>query len=195
MTRFATFPLMVLLLLLIGCTGRHESIGIGTVETAPSLTAAVPAHSLAESTVPRISEEPVSLAARGNRVSQEQTDSASLGDIFFEFDSALLSPQAQAILQHYANRMRTQPTAGLRIEGMADPRGTQDYNYVLGERRAVAVKTYLIHLGLNPEQLVTVSYGSLRLVCHRKDEECYQLNRRAHLVDMPAPPMPREASR
>jgi peptidoglycan-associated lipoprotein len=118
-----------------------------------------------------------------------------LGDIFFEFDSALLSPQAQATLQHYANRMRTEPTVGLRIEGMADPRGTQDYNYVLGERRAAAVKTYLIHLGLNPERLVTVSYGSLRLVCHREDEGCYQLNRRAHLVDIPAPPMPREASR
>jgi peptidoglycan-associated lipoprotein len=74
----------------------------------------------------------------------------------------------------------------LRIEGMADPRGTQDYNYILGERRAAAVKRYLVNLGMDPDQLSTVSYGSIRLLCHREDETCYQANRRAHLVLTPA---------
>ncbi|NJL16914.1 MAG: OmpA family protein [Nitrospira sp.] len=70
----------------------------------------------------------------------------------------------------------------LKIEGHCDERGTSAYNLVLGEKRAKAVRNYLVELGVVPDHLSVVSYGKERPFCTEHAESCYSQNRRGHLV-------------
>jgi peptidoglycan-associated lipoprotein len=65
------------------------------------------------------------------------------------------------------------------IEGHCDERGSEEYNLALGDRRANAIKQYLISQGIMELRLSTVSYGEERPVCHEQTEECYERNRQA----------------
>ncbi len=68
------------------------------------------------------------------------------------------------------------------IEGHCDERGTEEYNLALGDRRAQAVKAYLVQLGVDPNRMETISFGEERPFAPGYDEAAYQLNRRAHFV-------------
>jgi peptidoglycan-associated lipoprotein len=70
----------------------------------------------------------------------------------------------------------------ITVEGHADERGTAEYNLALGERRAVAVKTYLVSLGVAPDRVRTVSYGKEFPFDPGHDEAAWAKNRRAHFV-------------
>ena len=72
--------------------------------------------------------------------------------------------------------------SALLIEGHCDERGTIEYNLVLGERRAQAVKTYLVDLGIAASKIQTISYGKEKPFCTRHSVQCWQQNRRAHFV-------------
>jgi len=71
------------------------------------------------------------------------------------------------------------------VEGLCDERGTDEYNLALGDRRARATMNYLVALGVAADRLSTVSYGKERPVCVEHSEECWALNRRAHIVVRP----------
>jgi peptidoglycan-associated lipoprotein len=103
-------------------------------------------------------------------------------DIYFDFDKYDLKPEARAILVEKAEFLKKYPTVRILIEGHCDERGTNEYNLALGERRANSVKQYLIHLGISPDRLSTISYGEERPVDPRHNEEAWAKNRRAHLV-------------
>jgi len=107
---------------------------------------------------------------------------AGLEDIFFGYDSATFSNEARERLLHAAQWLQADPKNNLMIEGHCDERGTNDYNLVLGEKRARAVLSFLHDQHLASNRLMLVSYGKERPFCRAHDETCYQQNRRGHLV-------------
>ncbi|MGD9904652.1 MAG: peptidoglycan-associated lipoprotein Pal [Vicinamibacterales bacterium] len=105
-----------------------------------------------------------------------------LAPVFFALDSFELSADGRAVLQASAQVLRQQPTWQVTVEGHCDERGTAEYNLSLGERRAIAAKTYLVSLGIAAERLRTVSYGKEFPFDPGHDESAWSRNRRAHFV-------------
>ena len=102
-------------------------------------------------------------------------------DVYFEFDSWKISKEGVYSLQNDADWLRAHPGQPVTIEGHCDSRGTQNYNMVLGRKRAEAARAYLIDLGVDASQLRVVSYGKERPFCSEHNEHCYQQNRRGHM--------------
>ena len=105
-----------------------------------------------------------------------------LADVFFGFDSWRLTEEARRSLAGSAEWLRAHLGTLVSIEGHCDERGTLAYNFVLGEKRAQAVRGYLIELGIRPAMLQAVSYGKERPFCAESNDRCHRLNRRGHLV-------------
>jgi peptidoglycan-associated lipoprotein len=105
-----------------------------------------------------------------------------LGDVYFDFDQSSLREDARQRLSRNAEFLRSRPEFVVQIEGHCDERGTNDYNLALGERRAQAVRDYLMQLGLGATRLRTISFGEERPSCTQSDESCWQRNRRAHFL-------------
>ena len=103
-------------------------------------------------------------------------------DIYFEFDSIRLTPEAQEILTQKAAWLRMNPGARVTIEGHCDDRGTNEYNLALGEGRAQSARDFLVDLGINESRLKSLSYGEERPFAAGQDEETWARNRRAHFV-------------
>jgi peptidoglycan-associated lipoprotein len=101
---------------------------------------------------------------------------------FFPLDSAELDEAGRAVVTANAALMRKYSTWVITVEGHCDERGTAEYNLALGERRAVAVKTYLVSLGISPERVRTVSYGKEFPFDPAHNEDAWAKNRRAHFV-------------
>ena len=102
--------------------------------------------------------------------------------VYFGFDSSELTGEAQATLDRQAAFLNVNPTMVLIIEGHADERGTREYNLALGDRRAVAVRDYLLAKGLNAARVRTVSYGKERPAVSGSNEESWAKNRRSATV-------------
>lgn len=105
-----------------------------------------------------------------------------LTDAFFALDSAQIGDDSKAGLQKDADWMKRWPTTKVMIEGHADSRGTAEYNLALGEKRANAVRAYLINLGVAADRLTVVSKGKEAPFCTEEAESCWSQNRRGHLV-------------
>jgi peptidoglycan-associated lipoprotein len=103
-------------------------------------------------------------------------------DAFFDYDSANIRSDAQQALQADAAFLKAYPNAHITIEGYCDDRGSTEYNLALGQRRANAVKEYLVSLGVNPANLSTTSWGKEKQFCTQDNESCWQQNRRGHFV-------------
>jgi peptidoglycan-associated lipoprotein len=102
--------------------------------------------------------------------------------VYFEYDSSELTPSAQKILDGNADTLKKYSTWVVTIEGHCDERGTAEYNLALGERRAVAARSYLVSLGIPAERLKTVSYGKEFPFDAGHDEAAWAKNRRDHFV-------------
>ena len=105
-----------------------------------------------------------------------------LAPVFFEFDSAEMSSEGQAVLAKNAETMKQYPTWVVSVEGHCDERGTAEYNLALGERRALSVRQYLVSLGIAAERLRTVSYGKEFPFDPGHSETSWSRNRRANFV-------------
>jgi peptidoglycan-associated lipoprotein len=103
-----------------------------------------------------------------------------LDDINFEYDKADLTDRARASLQKNAGWLGKWTSTKVLIEGHADSRGTNEYNLALGERRAAAVRDYLVTLGVPAARMGIVSKGEEQPLCTEEAEPCWALNRRAH---------------
>ena len=121
-------------------------------------------------------------AARFGPGSQQDLAATAGNRIFFAFDSAEITPEAQLILQRQAEWLKRYPNVTATIEGHADERGTREYNLALGERRAQAARNVLIALGIAPTRLSTISYGKERPAVPGSTEAAYAQNRRAVTV-------------
>ncbi len=107
----------------------------------------------------------------------------NVGDrVFFDSDSTELSSTAQGTLEKQANWLNQYRHYSFTIEGHADERGTREYNFALGARRAQATKEYLISRGVSVSRIRTISYGKERPVAVCNDISCWSQNRRAVTV-------------
>lgn len=99
--------------------------------------------------------------------------------VYFAYDQSALSEQARAALSNNAVILQTSPDLKVSIEGHCDDRGSDEYNLALGERRARAVRNFLVSLGVAPERMETISYGEEMPVDSNSNEMAWAKNRRA----------------
>ena len=104
----------------------------------------------------------------------------NVGDrVFFGYDSSDLDSDALELLQDQVAWLKQNSNVSVTIEGHCDERGTREYNLALGEKRAQAVKNYLIGLGINPDRVSTVSYGKERPAVVGSNDGAWAQNRRS----------------
>ena len=103
----------------------------------------------------------------------------NVGDrVLFSTDRFDLSGDARDVLRGQWQWLNQYPSVGVTIAGHADERGTREYNLALGERRATAVKNYLVALGIDSRRIRTISFGKERPVDARSVAEAWAKNRR-----------------
>ena len=107
---------------------------------------------------------------------------APLGPVYFAYDSDVVDEEGQKVLTANANVLKKYVTWAVTIEGHSDERGTAEYNLALGERRALAAKSYLLSLGIAADRIRTVSYGKEFPFDPGHDEAAWHKNRRGHFV-------------
>jgi peptidoglycan-associated lipoprotein len=128
-------------------------------------------------TQPRLADDSIS-----NKSLDDLNRDSPLKPVFFTLDSAELDEAGRAVATANATVLKKYTTWGITIEGHCDERGTAEYNLALGERRAVAVKTYLSSLGISPDRIRTVSYGKEFPFDMGHTDEAWAKNRRGHFV-------------
>ena len=134
---------------------------------------------------------PISAAMSARAVALPLDDFAlttELPSVHFDLASAAIRPADRKVLDTNAEWLRANPGQPIVVEGAADPRGTRDYNLALGERRASAVRDYLVARGVAPDRISILSTGEARPVCRGQD--CWTLDRR---VDFLVKRLPRQA--
>ncbi len=151
--------------LLSACETASESTskssGTGTI--AKSSTPATSAPAVAKSIKPGSQEDLV----------------VNVGDrVFFGLDKFNISKEASATLDKQAVWLKANGGVIIRVEGHCDERGTREYNLALGERRANAVNDYLVAKGINPDRIVTISWGKEKPVANGSNESAWRQNRR-----------------
>ncbi|MCX5734227.1 MAG: peptidoglycan-associated lipoprotein Pal [candidate division NC10 bacterium] len=179
-----TVGLLVGSLALFGCPKRPEvgqappsAPGPGAVvaPAAPSPTTAPPEVRVqppaATAVVPEAPKAPETVVAV-----------SPLKDAFFDFDKSALREDQKAALNEDVAWLKGNAGAKVLIEGHCDERGTAEYNLGLGERRAKAVKDYLIAAGVAADRISIISYGKERPFVLGHDESAWKWNRRGHFV-------------
>jgi peptidoglycan-associated lipoprotein len=152
------------------------TIKYGAFLVAASLLAAC---SSTKEEAPVVAQAPTSSITPGSA----EDFRVNVGDtVFFSLDEYSIRPDAQAVLQKQAAWLKQYPSVKLLVEGHCDERGTREYNLALGDRRAYAVKEFLVSLGVDASRLQTKSYGKERPVCADSDDSCWQQNRRGYSV-------------
>ena len=155
------FLCMVAAVALLGACSSDETANKGGAATATPAPAAAP--------------------AKPGVVPGSQADFvANVGDrVFFAFDKYNVSPEAKDQLAKWVAFLKKYPNDQLVVEGHADERGTREYNLALGERRANAVKDFLVSQGVQSSRLKTISYGKERPAVLGSNETAWAQNRRA----------------
>jgi peptidoglycan-associated lipoprotein len=105
-----------------------------------------------------------------------------LKDVFFDYDRFVLRDDSRDALNDNGKLLVDNPVTKTLLEGHCDERGTVEYNLALGERRANAVKGYLVQYGVDAARLSTISYGEERPFVPGHDESAWSQNRRVHFV-------------
>jgi peptidoglycan-associated lipoprotein len=126
--------------------------------------------------------EPVAVDPIASRDIGDINKNSPFQPVFFAFDSSDVDGAGQQALNTNAGILKKYPTWVITIEGHADERGTAEYNLALGERRAVAARTYLVSLGISTDRLRSVSYGKEFPFDPGHDEAAWSKNRRAQFV-------------
>jgi len=159
----AGLSLIVLALVLAGCSSTEEMDTDQSMDTMED-TSAVDTSGVDSSGVMDQTEEAVDLETV----------------FYFDFDESVIKPEERALLTAHAEQLKANPHS-VRLEGHADERGTREYNMALGERRANAVRDYLVLQGVDPSLIETVSYGEEQPAAYGSDEQAWSLNRRVEL--------------
>ena len=151
--------ILAAVLLVAGCSSDEAATGAQGASAIPAATTQGP--------VP------------GTQADLNQT----IGDrVFFDTDQYNLRPDARATVDRWAAWLQQYPNVVVTIEGHADERGTREYNLALGDRRANAVRDYLIALGIPASRVATISYGKERPAVPGSNEAAWQQNRRSVMV-------------
>jgi len=120
--------------------------------------------------------------ARPRAVAPAPTETEAIhADVYFDFKSARLSAGAVRLLQDKAALLEHSSTWAVLVQGYADRQGPAEYNRTLAQRRATAVKQFLVELGVPEASIKVVTIGQEGSLCDEPSTECQQLNRRVHL--------------
>ncbi len=119
------------------------------------------------------------VAVPTNTMSAEEEFKANVQDVFFDYDSFDIRPDAQATLSHDASYLASHPNIKIVIGGYCDERGSSEYNLALGQNRADAAKKALVNAGIAGDRIRLISYGKEKPFCTESTEACWQQNRRA----------------
>ena len=112
----------------------------------------------------------------------KRSSNADLGTVYFDFDSYTIRSDARPTLRSNAEVIKDRSWRSITVQGYCDERGSEEYNLALGERRANAVKQYLVDLGVPSSRLRTVSFGEAKPAVRGHDESAWRYNRRAELA-------------
>ena len=115
-------------------------------------------------------------------LTDQQLFDQNIKDAYFDYDSYEVRPQDGSTLQADAQFLNQHPNWRVLIEGHCDERGSTEYNMALGDSRAQAAKQALISAGVAANRLTTTSFGKEKPFCTESNEQCWQQNRRGHLV-------------
>ncbi|MDQ2077897.1 peptidoglycan-associated lipoprotein Pal [Marinimicrobium sp. ABcell2] len=116
------------------------------------------------------------------RASEEDDAEALDNVIYFGFDQATLQPESRALLLAHAERLRNPGNnVSVRLEGHTDERGSREYNMALGERRANAVRDFLVLQGVSRDILEVISYGEERPAARGSNDSAWAQNRRVEI--------------
>jgi len=187
--RATTISALILTSVLMGCARGPSPTSMAS---APSAEPAAVAHRPTESAgaAPRdaqrtvVEEERREIVVVGRPEPATFVENPDVKPVYFDFDRYEIRPGEAKTLEADAAWLKTHDVLIL-VEGLCDERGTDEYNLALGDRRARATMNYLVALGVAADRLSTVSYGKERPVCIERNEECWALNRRAHIVVRP----------
>jgi peptidoglycan-associated lipoprotein len=124
---------------------------------------------------------------RNSAIASQSADDSllpwTLEDVYFDYDQYTIRRDTiPALQQNVKVLLKRYSTREVVIEGHCDERGTEEYNLILGERRAMAVKSYLVDLGVPASNLRVLSLGKNEPFCLQLTIQCFQKNRRAHFV-------------
>jgi len=153
-------------LILGACTHKQEAVNTAPPPAPPPAPAPAPAP---------VTSRVIPGSAEDFRVNVGDT-------VHFAFDQYNVEDNDKSILSRQAAWLSKYPSVRVTIEGHCDERGTAEYNLALGERRAAAVKNYMVSLGIAPDRLRTVSYGKEFPFDQGHSEDSWSKNRRAHFV-------------
>ncbi|HEY7498021.1 MAG TPA: OmpA family protein [Vicinamibacterales bacterium] len=110
------------------------------------------------------------------------TKSGVLKPVYFALDSIELTEESRGILQKNTDYLKRRPSTKILVEGHADSRGTNEYNLALANRRADAVRAYLLSLGVAADRMTIVSKGEEQPFCREETEECWAKNRVGYFI-------------
>jgi peptidoglycan-associated lipoprotein len=188
----SSFTVIGLLVVVAACGGKKPPVTGSTTppsSSTPTMPGAVtaparPAQPPPPEPTPVLVPEPpvVSSDPLAGVDTDEINRRAVLAPVLFAYDSDAIDDAGQKVLMANAEVLKKYPTWAVTIEGHSDERGTAEYNLALGERRALAAKTYLLSLGIAADRLRTVSYGKEFPFDPGHDEAAYAKNRRGHFV-------------
>lgn len=156
---------------------------VAACETAPEDTMATAGEGASTGSESGSTMSSTETMAAGPMAGSQEDLVTNVGDrVFFDFDKAVLKPEAQRTLERQAAWMKQNYKVSITVEGHCDERGTREYNLALGERRATAVKNFLVALGIDPGRVSTISYGKERPAALGHTEAAWAQNRRGVTV-------------
>jgi len=145
----------------------------------PTKPAPPPAPAPAPAPAPRaLTEDEIFAKATVDELNKQ----GILADAFFALDSVELNQESRGTIQKNGEYMKRRMSTKIMVEGHADSRGTNEYNLALAERRAGAVRDYLVSLGIAADRITIVSKGEEAPFCTEESESCWQQNRRGHFL-------------
>jgi peptidoglycan-associated lipoprotein len=127
----------------------------------------------------RVPVAPTAPAPTDTDMGSEAAFHQNVQDVFFDYDSYDLRPDATAATAKAASYLNAHTAIKVVIGGYCDDRGSAEYNLALGENRANAARTALVSAGVSASRLRVISYGKEKQFCTEQDESCWQQNRRA----------------
>ena len=159
---------------LIGCASQEPDYS----ESAENLIEEPIVQESYEPAAPRVEAGKLVVDSEGSSGVSETLE----GIFLFDFDQAIVRRSAHAELNKHASALAGDRYLRVRVEGHADERGTREYNLALGERRADAVRAYLVSQGASNSQIEVISYGEEKPIVSGKNERSWSKNRRVELV-------------
>jgi peptidoglycan-associated lipoprotein len=172
--------LMSLLLLSCGILKRKERYRTVPISKPEQVTGEMEKKAQAPEQAPPISEEETARRIRPLPGSHEVT--GMLKKVYFDYDKSDIRDDQRPVLDYDAQILLANPDVNVLLEGHCDERGTVEYNFALGGRRATSVKDYLIKKGVKEQRLATLSKGEEEPVDPGHTEEAWMKNRRVEFI-------------